>query len=107
MASSSPTCSTDRSRGTPSRVTSRFASLHKKAECEHVRLHGLRHFACSTMAAKGVPTINTARRLGHSQIATTQRSYTHPLEAGDKIATEVMSTTFAPIAAELLAGSVH
>ena len=53
------------------------------------KFHSLRHFVGTHLAAAGIPQITIMRRLGHRSLRTTDR-YTHPLEAGDVAAAELM-----------------
>jgi integrase len=54
-----------------------------------VRLHHLRHWHLSTLAASGVPMSNVQARGGHADLETTG-IYTHALPAGDELADGVI-----------------
>lgn len=46
---------------------------------EHVRLHDLRHFVATDMLQRGIPLIDVAGQLGHSNPRTTAAVYAHVL----------------------------
>jgi integrase len=72
-------------------VTSRWMKWRKKAGLDGVRLHDLRHFMATTMLAAGVPVSVVAGRLGHARPATTLNVYSHFVDAGDKVAADVLA----------------
>ena len=47
---------------------------------DYVSMHALRHTNASTMIYKGVSIYTVSKRLGHSDVSTTQNVYTHLLE---------------------------
>lgn len=75
----------------PDGVTSRWIQWRKKAGLDGVRLHDLRHFMATTMLAAGVPVSVVAGRLGHARPATTLNVYSHFVDAGDKVAADVLA----------------
>ena len=75
----------------PDGVTSRWTKWRKKAGLEGVRLHDLRHFMATTMLTAGVPVSVVAGRLGHARPATTLNVYSHFVDAGDRIAADVLA----------------
>jgi integrase len=76
----------------PDGVTSRWTKWRKKAGLDGVRLHDLRHFMATTMLTAGVPVSVVAGRLGHARPATTLNVYSHFVDAGDKVAADVLAT---------------
>ncbi len=83
-----PDCSTP---WRPDGVTSRWTKWRSKAGLDGVRLHDLRHFMATTMLAAGVPVSVVAGRLGHARPATTLNVYSHFVDAGDKVAADVLA----------------
>jgi integrase len=75
----------------PDGVTSRWTKWRKKAGLDGVRLHDLRHFMATTMLTAGVPVSVVAGRLGHARPATTLNVYSHFVDAGDKVAADVLA----------------
>jgi integrase len=75
----------------PDGVTSRWMKWRKKAGLDGVRLHDLRHFMATTMLTAGVPISVVAGRLGHARAATTLNVYSHFVDAGDKVAADVLA----------------
>jgi integrase len=57
-----------------------WAPLLEKAKLEHLRIHDLRHTAASLSLAAGTNARTIADRLGHADVATTQRVYQHVVE---------------------------
>ena len=56
----------------------------------HIRLHDLRHCSASLLISEGVNVASVAKRLGHSQIATTLNVYTHAFPERDKQASDML-----------------
>lgn len=52
----------------------------KKANIKVISTHSLRHTHASVLLAKGVSMISISKRLGHSNLATTQKVYSHITE---------------------------
>ena len=48
----------------------------QKISVEGAGLHSLRHTFVSRLAERGVPSVTTAKLVGHSQVETTERVYT-------------------------------
>ncbi|WP_281164440.1 site-specific integrase [Liquorilactobacillus sicerae] len=60
-----------------STINHRLAVLCKKAKVPVISIHGLRHTHASLLLFAGVSIASVARRLGHSSITTTQKTYLH------------------------------
>lgn len=73
----------------PDYASREFARVCKKAGVTGVRLHDLRHHLATDQLAKGRSVQAVAQRLGHSSIATTQRTYNHWIEEGDEMADDL------------------
>ena len=52
----------------------------KKCDIPVISIHGLRHTHASLLLFAGVSTPSVARRLGHSSINTTQKTYLHIIQ---------------------------
>jgi len=60
-----------------STVNSILKKRCKQANVPVISIHGLRHTHASLLLFAGVSTASVARRLGHSSMATTQKTYLH------------------------------
>lgn len=58
-------------------VNSRLEKLCKKAGIPTISIHGLRHTHASLLLYAGVSIASVAKRLGHSNMTTTQTTYLH------------------------------
>lgn len=52
----------------------------KKASVQVISIHGLRHTHASILLFAGVSIASVARRLGHSSMNTTQKTYLHIIQ---------------------------
>jgi integrase len=75
--------------------TRSFARLLARAELEPMRFHALRHSAATLLMSAGVPVKVASEMLGHSDIATTLRVYSHVLEPMQDAAADAMDPLFA------------
>ena len=57
----------------------------------HVYPHKFRHSQASLLIASGVDVVTVSKRLGHSQVSTTENIYAHLLEDSDRGASDVIS----------------
>lgn len=57
-----------------------LSNLCKKANIPVISIHGLRHTHASLLLFAGVSIASVARRLGHSSINTTQKTYLHIIQ---------------------------
>src|SRR5699024_11471266 len=60
-----------------SNVNNRLTYICKSAEVHIITVHGLRHTHASILLFAGVSIASVARRLGHSNMTTTQETYLH------------------------------
>jgi integrase len=67
----------------PSIIRDNFRKAIKISGVKPIRLHDLRHSHASWLIANGVNVVAVSKRLGHKDIATTLRVYTHLLESSD------------------------
>lgn len=61
----------------------------------YVTPYGLRHTTGTILAAQKVPTVNIAKKLGHTSITTTQK-YIHPTIEVDDMANEILEKIVTP-----------
>lgn len=77
----------------PDYVDRTFSRILKENGFRHIRLHDLRHSCATLLLRNGVPLSEIQKRLGHSNIITTQR-YSH-LDQNDKsIPANMIETKF-------------
>lgn len=74
----------------PDRVTAAFCSVRRRAGLPLLTLQGLRHFAATALAGRGVGVRTIAGRLGHANPSVTLRTYAHFLDVADREAADVM-----------------
>ena len=65
-------------------------------ELPPITLHSLRHTNATLQLAAGVPITTVAKRLGHSNAATTGRIYAHAIKSADDNAAEKLDDIFSP-----------
>lgn len=80
-----------------STVNERLKGLCKKAGVPAISCHGLRHTHASVLIASGIPIMVVSKRLGHSNVTTTQEIYTHLLKDTEQRADEKISALMAAI----------
>ncbi len=87
-----PIVSFDGSLMRPSVVSREFSALVRDAGLpEGITFHSLRHTHASWLIAGGVDAKTVSERLGHADIATTLRIYSHVLPGRDRQAAETFS----------------
>ena len=67
-----------------STVNSVLSRYCKKANIPEITIHGLRHTHASLLLFAGVSIASVARRLGHSSMTTTQKTYLHMIQELEK-----------------------
>ena len=68
----------------PTSITRRFNSAKKLSGVKNIRLHDLRHSHATVLINAGVNIVAVSKRLGHSDINQTLKTYTHLLESSDQ-----------------------
>ena len=63
-----------------STVNNRILRICKKLSISPISVHGLRHTHASLLILTGVSIASIAKRLGHADIATTQKTYLHIIQ---------------------------
>ena len=63
-----------------STINDKLGRLCKQCKIPVISIHGLRHTHASLLLYTGVSTASVARRLGHSSISTTQKTYLHIIQ---------------------------
>jgi integrase len=71
-----------------------FARLCARAGLGHLRFHSLRHSAATLLLSSGINPKMTSEMLGHSDVATTLRTYSHVLEPMQDAAADAMDAIF-------------
>lgn len=56
------------------------AAFYENKEIPVISIHGLRHTHASLLLFAGVSIASVARRLGHSSMTTTQKTYLHIIQ---------------------------
>lgn len=72
----------------PTKTSSRFTRLARAAKLPGIGVHGLRHTYATAAIRAGVAPDIVAARLGHADVATTLRLYSHVLEGDDQRAAD-------------------
>jgi len=63
-----------------STINNRLTKLCKKIGVSPISVHGLRHTHASILLSSGVSIASIARRLGHANMAITQKVYLHLIQ---------------------------
>lgn len=63
-----------------STINNRLEKLCKKSNVNVITIHGLRHTHASLLLFGGVSIASVAKRLGHSSMNTTEKTYLHIIQ---------------------------
>jgi integrase len=86
-------CAPDGDYLKPDSVTSKACLIAKKAGMKDTSIHTLRHSHGSQLLSDGVPLPVVSKRLGHSDVYTTARIYSHVLDCDDRRAADAWETS--------------
>jgi integrase len=75
----------------PDSGTKKLGQLARKHGLEHVHPHKLRHTLASLLHHNGLEVAAISKRLGHSNINTTLKIYTHMIDVADEQAAEIIA----------------
>ena len=79
----------------PDNLDRDFKRLIKRAGVPEIRVHDCRHSFATLALAQGLPVKAVSESMGHADIATTLRTYTHVLAEQRKEIAQTMGTLFA------------
>ena len=69
----------------PNNLTKEWSMFTKEYNLKHITVHDIRHSHATDLLSMGVPIQDVSRRLGHSDVATTLKIYTHSNLEQDKL----------------------
>lgn len=69
----------------PNNLTKEWVAFTKSFNLKHITVHDIRHSHATDLLSMGVPIQDVSRRLGHSDVATTLKIYTHSNLEQDKL----------------------
>ena len=84
-------CKNDGQPYRPNYISNTFKSILEKNDLPHIRFHDLRHTFASIANDLGVSLYDISKALGHGDIATTTKVYTHMFDKTNKKAIDVVS----------------
>lgn len=85
-------CKEDGTPYHPDSLTKKWERFTAKSSLPHIKLHGMRHTNATALIGAGVNEKVVSERLGHSDVATTLRTYTHVLPSMDEEAAAKMDS---------------
>ena len=80
----------------PDSITDWTSKFIRKNKLPHFTPHSLRHTHATLLIANGINIPTVSRRLGHSSIATTTKTYLHAIQSADEIASEALDNVLTP-----------
>ena len=81
----------------PDSITGWIRKFIKRHNLPKFTPHSLRHTNASLLIANGVNISTVSKRLGHSNIATTTKIYSHALQSADEKASEILAEKLDPL----------
>lgn len=84
----------------PDSLTDWTQNFIKKYDLPKFSPHSLRHTNASLLIANGVNIPTVSKRLGHSNVSTTTKIYSHAIQSADEIASNVLSGKLNPVQRE-------
>jgi integrase len=86
-------CTPDGDYLKPDSVTAKACLIAKKAGLKDTSIHTLRHSHGSQLLSAGVPLPVVSKRLGHTDVYTTARIYSHALAKDERAAADAWETS--------------
>lgn len=80
-----------------SSVQRAFEQAIKDSDVPRIRIHDLRHSHATLLINRGANIVAVSKRLGHSDIQTTLRTYTHLLQESDDQLLNILNESVAPL----------
>ena len=84
-------CKNDGTTYRPNYISNCFKETLEKYNLPHIRFHDLRHTFASIANDLGVSLFDISKALGHGEIATTSKVYTHMFDKTNKKAIDIVS----------------
>jgi len=78
----------------PNNLTNEWRDFKLMFNLKDITIHDIRHSHATDLLSIGVPIQDVSRRLGHSDVATTLRIYTHSNLAQDKLIVEKLENKY-------------
>jgi len=78
----------------PDSINNWLKEFAEKNGLPHIHPHKFRHSQASILYAYGVDPVTVSKRLGHSQVSTTQNIYSHLLKGSDRAATKKLAEVY-------------
>jgi len=78
----------------PNNLTNEWRDFKLMFNLKDITIHDIRHSHATDLLSMGVPIQDVSRRLGHSDVATTLRIYTHSNLAQDKLIVEKLENKY-------------
>lgn len=78
----------------PNALTAEWRYFKKIFKLKDITIHDIRHSHATDLLSMGVPIQDVSRRLGHSDVATTLRIYTHSNLGQDKLIAEKLESKY-------------
>lgn len=85
-------CKEDGTPYHPDSLTQKWERFTARHNLPHIKLHGMRHTNATALIGAGVSEKVVSERLGHSDVSTTLRTYTHVLPEMDEEAAAKMDS---------------
>lgn len=78
----------------PNNLTSEWAKFVDMFNLKKITVHDIRHSHATDLLSMGVPIQDVSRRLGHSDVGTTLKIYTHSNMSQDKLIAEKLESRY-------------
>ncbi len=81
----------------PDTITGWFHKFVEKNGLPPIHIHSLRHANASLLIASGVNLQTVAKRLGHANVNTTGKIYSHAIKSADEASAETLQDILHPV----------